>query len=40
MQLEAEHEDLQKELSAKYGITWKKLHDSCWECEAVARRVA
>jgi len=21
-----------EELSAKYGIKWRKLHDSCWEC--------
>ena len=29
-----------EELTAKYGLEWKKLHDSCWECLAVARRSA
>lgn len=25
-----------EELTAKYGITWRKLHDSCWECLSIA----
>ena len=26
------------ELTAKYGIKWRKLHDSCWEVLEIARR--
>ena len=25
-----------EELTAKYGLTWRRLHDSCWECLGVA----
>ena len=27
-----------EELTAKYGIKWRKLHDSCWEVLEIARR--
>ena len=24
-----------EELTAKYDVQWRKLHDSCWECLGV-----